>query len=176
MKKFAIAALFLLLLAACQSEVSLEEPPEIIYGQDVCEECGMIINEARYAASYVTTTGEVRRFDDIGGMLAHDHKMQEEVHIYWVHDRNSEAWLNAEKATFILSRGLVTPMGWGVAAFAQAADAEAYVADNEGVVTTFAALQEEIKSGALDPAAFSDHDHDHEDEMEHEEADHAENE
>ena len=171
MKKIIAFTIFLFLLTACQNEVSLEEPPEIIYGQDVCDECSMIINEARYAASYVTTSGDVRRFDDIGGMLAHDHKMQEDVHIYWVHDLNSEAWLNAEKATFVLSRGLVTPMGWGVAAFTNMADAETYVSKNEGVITTFAALQDEIKTGVLDPAAFSDHEH----EMDHEEADHTDN-
>ena len=53
----------------------------------------MIINEARFAASYVTVAGEVRRFDDIGNMLLYDYKHQEEVHVYWVHDFNTEEWM-----------------------------------------------------------------------------------
>ncbi len=159
MKKFVMITIILLSLAACRQSVDLEAPPEILYGEDVCTECSMIINEARFAASYVTTSGDVRRFDDIGGMLVHDQKMQEAVHIYWVHDLNTEEWINANSATFVLSRNLNTPMGWGVAAFADSADAAAYVAANEGVSTTYAALQEEIKTGALDPTAFADHEH-----------------
>jgi copper chaperone NosL len=50
----------LIFLAACNSGPELDEPPEIRYGEDTCSRCLMIINEARYAASYVTGTGEVR--------------------------------------------------------------------------------------------------------------------
>ncbi len=170
MKKIAVFALLVILLAACREEKTLEEPPEILYGQDICDECGMIINEARFAASYMTNTGKERRFDDIGGMLAYAEANQEDVYLYWVHDLNSEAWVNAHQAVFVLDQDLATPMGWGLAAFANAADAEAFVAANGGLITTFAALQEEIKTGALDPAAFSDHGH--EGEKDHESAEH----
>lgn len=162
MKRIALLAILLMLAVACQPETNLEDPPEIIYGQDVCDECSMIINEARFAASYVTKTGEVRRFDDIGGMLAYDEANQEDVHIYWVHDLSTEDWLKAGEATFVLSDDLVTPMGWGLAAFANSADAEAYVTDNGGVVTSFAELQEQIKQGALDPELFGSHEHEDE--------------
>jgi copper chaperone NosL len=57
------------LLVACGSEVDFDDPPDIVYGEDVCERCSMIINEARYAAAYVTEDGEAHRFDDIGGMV-----------------------------------------------------------------------------------------------------------
>jgi copper chaperone NosL len=155
----------LLLLMACQPSVDLDEPPQIIYGQDVCDQCGMIINEQRFAASYVTVTGDVRRFDDIGGMLTYDHEANEEVHIYWVHDFNNEEWIDAGQAMFVLNRGLVTPMGWGVAAFSDMDGAEAYVAEHGGTIATFAELQEEINTGSLDPEAFVDEDHEHDPEM-----------
>ena len=45
------------------------EPPEIRYGEDICEVCGMIISEARFAAACVTTDGEGHPFDGIGEML-----------------------------------------------------------------------------------------------------------
>lgn len=153
--------ILLLLLVGCQKEANLTEPPEIIYGQDVCAECSMIINEARFAASYVTTAGDVRLFDDIGGMLAHDAKMGEAVHIYWVHDYETEAWLNAAKATFVLDRGTNTPMGWGVIAFANETAAEAHATKYNGVVTSLAALQKEIQTGRLDPESLAEHTHDH---------------
>jgi copper chaperone NosL len=155
-----------LLLAACGSALNLAEPPEIVYGQDVCDECGMIINEARFAASYVTTTGEVRRFDDIGNMLLYVHKHREAVHVYWVHDFNSEEWINAEKATLVLNPDLVTPMAWSLAAFATEADAEAYVTRFGGTISNFAELQHEVAIGAIEPALLRSHVHAHNDSLE----------
>lgn len=167
LKKSVVLLLALLLLASCKQEVDLDAPPEIIYGQDVCQACGMIINEARHAASYVTTDGDVYRFDDIGGMLLYDMKTNDDVHIYWAHDFNTEEWINAEEATFVLDNNLTTPMGWGVAAFGAMADAEAYTAEHGGVIATYAALQEEIKTGMLDPTLLEMHDHEEMD-MDHE--------
>lgn len=164
-----ILILALLLLASCKQEADLDALPNIMYGQDVCDECGMIISETRHAASYTAVSGEVRRFDDIGGMLLYDQKVNEDVHIYWVHDFNTEEWVNAAEATFVLDDTLVTPMGWGVAAFSTTADAEAYAAEHDGTVATYAALQEEIKTGALDSTSLGTHDHD---DMEHSDTDH----
>jgi copper chaperone NosL len=156
-----IIGLLLLILTACGAETDLDAPPEILYGQDPCDQCSMIINEARFATSYVTTSGEVRRFDDLGGMLVYDQQHQEKVHIYWVHDFNNEEWLNAANASIVHSPELTTPMAWGLAAFANQADAEQFAADNGGTITTLAALQQEIASGALDPATLSSHIHTH---------------
>ena len=43
-------------LVACGGggEDFANDPPEIIFGQDVCSECNMIINEANFAAAYWT--------------------------------------------------------------------------------------------------------------------------
>ena len=154
-----VIGLFLLILTACGADMDLNAPPEILYGQDPCDQCSMIINEPRFAASYVTTNGDIRRFDDMGGMLVYDQQHQEKVHIYWVHDCNSEEWLNAADASIVYSPELVTPMAWGLTAFANQAEAEQFAADNNGTVTTLAALQAEIAAGAVDPAALSSHLH-----------------
>ena len=57
---FLLALLVGLFLAACGSGTDLEEPPDIRYGEDVCQRCAMIINEARYAATYVTPDGQTK--------------------------------------------------------------------------------------------------------------------
>lgn len=142
-------------LAACGSDVNLEEPPEIRYGEDVCEQCGMIISEARYAASYVTTDGYVRLFDDMGGMLIYDLNNQEEVHVYWAHDLNTEEWIKADEAIYVLNDDLTTPMGWGLAAFANTADAEQFMTENGGALTTWGDLHEGIIAGNLKPDDLS---------------------
>jgi hypothetical protein len=53
-------------------------------------------------------------------------------------------------------------MGWGIVAFSSESAAEAYVAAHDGVLTTYTKLQEEIKTGQLDPTQFGDQDHEHE--------------
>ncbi len=150
-----------LLLIGCGQSVDLDEPPEILYGQDVCDECSMIINEDRFATSYVTESGEIRRFDDAGGMLFYDQKHQEDVRIYWVHDFETKEWIDAEKAVFVLDDDLFTPMGWGLAPFATQKQAEKYISENGGVIADFATLQREIADGNLDPTTLSTSQHDH---------------
>jgi len=141
-ESFILTALVLLLLAGCGQTENTEEPPKIVYGQDVCDRCGMIINEENFAAAYWTTGGEARRFDDIGGMMAYLVEEAEDVASYWVHDYASGEWIRAEESTFVLDRNLQTPMGFGIAAFADPAQAQALATGQEGAeVVSFAELQ-----------------------------------
>ena len=70
MKKYGFLLLLLIvsLLLGCVSNLDPSEPPEVHYGEDVCDACNMIISEPRFAAAYYTEDGAVRRFDDIGDM------------------------------------------------------------------------------------------------------------
>lgn len=148
---------FILLLAACGQATDLDAPPQLILGQDVCDECSMIINEARFAASYVTTEGEVRRFDDIGDMLVYDLKNNEEVHRYWVHDYHTEEWVDAAEATFVMSSDLTTPMAWGLAAFANSSEAEAFAGQVGGAMSTLDKLLEAVAAGELNAEPMGGH-------------------
>ncbi len=136
-----LLALTLVFLAACGQSVNTDEPPEIVYGQDTCDRCNMIISEERFAAAYWTADGEARRFDDIGGMLAFVTEKREEAASYWVHDFNSVVWIRAEEASYVLDGDLMTPMGFGVAAFADAEMAQMMADGRENVmVRTFTEL------------------------------------
>ena len=119
-------------------------PPEIRYGEDVCVECNMIISEPRFAAGLVVGAAEGSQglaFDDIGDMLAYTRKhSDQEVLRRYVHDYETEAWLPAEGATFVRSDEILTPMGHGLAAFADSARAAAVAAENGGQVLTYAEL------------------------------------
>jgi copper chaperone NosL len=130
------------LLSSCSSAPDFSQPPEIRYGEDTCERCYMIINEARYAAAYVTSDGESRLFDDIGGMIAHFEDTGEEVTVFWVHDVETEAWLRADQAYFVKSDHL-TPMGYGIVALAGESRAKSWAADQEAVVVSFSTLLSE---------------------------------
>ena len=156
---FLLAALFVILLASCQSSDDTLSPPQIRYGEDVCDHCNMIINEPRFAAAYLTAENESRRFDDIGEMLLSAHQRDDNVRAFWVHDFQSEEWVDAAEAHYVHNPDLMTPMGWGLAAFAAAGDAQDYSAANDLAVLTFTKLQEQIQHGDLAPQGMARHDH-----------------
>lgn len=136
------------IVAACGgSEAS--GPPEISYGRDVCDECHMIISEARFAASY-RLDGETRKFDDIGDMVVYGLRNEElDDASAWVHDYDTEEWVEAVRATFVRARGLETPMAWGVVAYAEEADAEAFAADVGGEVMGWSELVRGVEDGSI---------------------------
>jgi copper chaperone NosL len=152
-------ALLFTALTACQSSVDLEQPPDIRYGEDVCDLCGMIISEARFAAGYITAEGETRRFDDIGNMVAYHLEMGEDVAVFWVHDYETAVWLRADEATLAYVEGLITPMGSGLVAFADPDAAAAEVAGG-GELMDFDTLLAEAKSGNVANNWFQKH-HNH---------------
>jgi len=160
MAKFLVPVFLLMLLATgCTGGASIDEPPEIIYGEDECERCRMIINDERYAAAYMTEDGDVRRFDDIGGMFLHHVEMGEAVHLFWVHDVDSKVWVKADEAYFVKSSTLETPMGFGIAALNSQEEAEAMAADLDGKVVSFSWLMDEAVAGNLMPAHAQGHGH-----------------
>jgi copper chaperone NosL len=153
--------LFFTALTACQSAVDLEQPPDIRYGEDVCDLCGMIISEARFAAGYITADGETRRFDDIGNMVAYHLETGEDVAVFWVHDYETAEWLRADEATLAYVADLITPMGSGLVAFADP-DAAAQAIAGGGDLMDFPTLLAEAKSGNVANSWFhKHHDQDH---------------
>ena len=134
------------LLSACGSAVQYDQPPEMRYGEDVCDQCNMIISEARYAAAYYTQSGEVRRFDGVGELSRYLLKHQEETASIWVHDYETEAWLAAEQAYYVIGPELQTPMGDGAVALGERERANALAAQVGGEVMDFAGVMEHFKN------------------------------
>ena len=89
----------------------------------------MLISEPIYAASYHAPGSNGRVFDDIACMLegmrhdAIDPKPGTGVRV-WFHDANDGTWIDGDVAVFVASSSIRTPMGGGIIAFRDAADAE----------------------------------------------------
>ena len=150
-----LSLLVIFTLSACQSQADLSQPPDIRYGEDICEECNMIISEPRFAAAYYTVGEDARRFDDFGGMAIYHAEHQEHVAQFWVHDYLTEAWIIADKAYFVMSDNLQTPMGHGVVAFTDQAQAENLVSEVGGMLMTFTDVMESLE-GESDSHSHSD--------------------
>jgi copper chaperone NosL len=135
-----------LLLAACQATANSEpQPPEIIYGQDLCDACGMLIDQPQFAAATLALDGATYKFESISDMVAfHAEHPQAQVRAWFVHDYDSESWTRAETAFFVHSASLIGPMGHGIAAFANETGAQALAADLGASVTSFDVLRAEL--------------------------------
>jgi len=97
--------------------------PEITYGRDRCEQCGMIIGDRRFAAA--TRRGStVHRFDDIGCLIRRSADAVASSHAQgFVHDAGTEAWIDAPRAWYVRSPAIRTPMNYNIAAYADKAEA-----------------------------------------------------
>ena len=143
----------LLALSACSARPVEPAAPEIHYGEDICSNCGMIINEPRFASAYAVRQAEgayeTLVFDDTGEMLKHIRENQALMGVgWWVHDYASEEWIDAPTAWYVVSPDIKSPMGYGVAAFAAQEAAAALAAETGGKVLDWdAARAEHIMTG-----------------------------
>jgi copper chaperone NosL len=122
------AAAMLLVVGACAARAP-SGPPEIRLGVDACEGCRMTISDARYAAAVAgELDGEPRvfAFDDIGCLARWEARTSAFAPRHrWVHDHSTGGWIDASVAVFGRSTAWATPMGSGLAAFAEVRDAGA---------------------------------------------------
>jgi copper chaperone NosL len=110
-----------LLAAACGGR--LDGAPEIVVDRSACSHCGMLVSEPVYAAAYQVTGAEPRVFDDLGCLRDAARAERRDFRV-WVHDATSGAWMDGRSATFMWSPQIRTPMGGGVLAYRDPADAE----------------------------------------------------
>ena len=117
----AVAAPALWALVTRQGDES--GPPEVAYGRDRCEQCGMIIGDRRFAAA-ARGGSTVHRFDDIGCLIRHSGDAAASGRATgFVHDTDTEAWIDAPRAWYVRSPAIRTPMNYGVAAYGDTAAA-----------------------------------------------------
>lgn len=155
--------LFILFASGCAQGTGELRPPEIHYGEDLCAECNMIISDPRFAAAYAheISTGRYEQFafDDIGNMLLHASKHPEyKIAGWYVHDYQTEEWIDATHAHYVVSDAIATPMGYGIAAFASEQNAQTLAAETGGELFTWDALRARAQKA---PVPMHQHSPDH---------------
>ena len=146
-----ICLLFLALIgAACSADNGGLRPPELMVGSDVCEECGMVVSDARYAAATLVESGHTHKFDDLAEMFLFQGKHPEDVVRAWfVHDYEAETWIRGETAFYVMSEAIHSPMGYGVVAFETRAAADTFAAElADAQIFTFNELNAWMKTRA----------------------------
>ena len=141
MRRRSAGALFFvvgLLTAGCTTH-RVDQPPQIRYGEEPCAFCGMLISEERFATA-MAAAGQAQVFDDLGCLLRARARDSGTATRIWVHDETSGQWLEAQRAWFVRSREVPTPMGGGLVAFSTKNAAEQFAREVHGTVVRFAEL------------------------------------
>lgn len=138
--------LFLLFIfVGCGSSGGDLRPPELMLGSDTCEECGMLVSDAKYAAATLTEDGHSHKFDDLAEMFVFQAKHADEtVQAWFVHDYDTEIWIRGEQAFYVQSPQIQSPMNYGVVAFEIYDVAQAFAKQVGGQVFTFEEFRSEI--------------------------------
>jgi len=126
------------LLTSCNTQ-----PEPINYGKDACHFCKMTIVSKTHAAQAVSTKGKQFKYDAIECMvndLNMDNKAEMST-LLVANYLNAGEMLLAEKATYIISPNIPSPMGGNLSATANNADAEKLKAQNGGELYNWNALK-----------------------------------
>lgn len=122
----ALIAMAVSFLAACHSRPP--GPPEIAVDRTACSHCGMFVSEPIYAAAYHVEGSEPKVFDDIAclreGMRRDSLSAGASGVRMWFQDGNGGGWIESGDPVLVSSPMFRTPMGGGIIAFRDAADAE----------------------------------------------------
>ena len=134
MKRMIVVMVVALAAAAC-STAEATGPPEINYGRDICIECGMVIDEARFAAAYRLADGSENVFDDVGGLIIHGRETGDlAAASVWVHDFETEEWVEARDAFYVPTIAVASPMAHGILSFSDEERAMRFAEDLGGEV------------------------------------------
>ena len=114
--KLSVAAVFLtFMISSCSTA-----PQPIRIGQDNCDHCKMTISDNRFGAEIITKKGKIYKFDDEHCMTAFlkscTRANQQIAGIYFTDFNVPHGLIPAEKAFFLQSPDLKTPMNGNVAA------------------------------------------------------------
>ncbi|MGB4399776.1 MAG: nitrous oxide reductase accessory protein NosL [Daejeonella sp.] len=136
----AVAVGLILILTSCSTE-----PQALVLGKDNCEFCKMTISDARFGAEIITKKSKVYKFDDSHCIKAflNEKKVEKEdiAKVYFVDFNKPHPLVEADKAFFLQSPALKSPMNGNIAAFTSKDTLEKAVLSFYGNTTTWEEMQ-----------------------------------
>ena len=138
--------LFLVFLSPLFFSCRGEGPIPIRLGEDACEYCKMVIADERFAAEVITKKGKVYKFDAIECMVGYYNENEENIKkAYVINFLNPKEFLEAEKAVYIRSPDIRSPMGMNLSAYKSKKEAEDKLKDKQGEILNWTELRELIR-------------------------------
>lgn len=133
MKKYLII-LLVGLISSCKP--SLEA---INFHEDECAYCKMIISDPKFAAELVSKTGKVFKYDSAECLIKElKGAPTEKYTIMAVSDYNrDQVFIDADKAIFLISEGVPSPMGANLSSYSDRQSAETVRQAKGGEIYSF---------------------------------------
>src|SRR5688572_1538570 len=136
---------FALLLSSCEAK---KQP--IAYGNVNCQHCQMTVSDKRYGSELVLKTGKALFFDSAECLiqyLVENADAKEKAQMFLVTDfRKPEDLIDADKAIFLQSKNLPSPMGMFLTAFNNRAAATEMQEENGGRILTWNEAVKAVKN------------------------------
>lgn len=141
MKKLIYLSVLVMAAAACTPAAK-----PIEYGADACYYCKMTIVDRQHAAEAVSAKGKVFKFDAIECLVPYLALEGEDNYpVLVVNDYLKPGeWIDARSATYLLSKGLPSPMGAFLTGFADRAAAEPVQQEKGGELYDWEAMKRVI--------------------------------
>ncbi len=135
--------ILLLIFSSCNVS-----PKPIEYGSDGCHFCKMTIVDKVHAAEFVTKKGKVYKFDATECMVNYfDEFDTSEIELYLTnYFSKPEAFTDATKATFLISKNIPSPMGAFLTAFENKSEAEKVQTEKGGKLYSWPELLAHLKA------------------------------
>lgn len=102
-------------LSSCNASTS-----PIVLGKDNCSYCKMPFGNARFGAELISSKGKIYKFDDahcLKSFMSESGKPTNNAKIYFVDFSGNHSFIEAQKALYLKSEALRTPMNGNIAAF-----------------------------------------------------------
>lgn len=115
----ATSCLMMFTLASCNTE-----PTPLKIGVDHCDFCKMTISDNKFGAELITKKGKVFKFDDSHCVMSYLSLLEKSSSaddvgaIYFTNYSGDHELINIDKAVFLQSEALKSPMGGNIVAFA----------------------------------------------------------
>ncbi len=139
--KLFIGIIVLLLTISCKVT-----PEAIEYGKDQCSFCKMNIVDQTHSAQFVTAKGKQFKFDAIECMVNYlGENNEEKIAISLVADyANPGEMTEAEKATYLITPAIKSPMGANLSAFSAKNTADEFQQNHSGEIFTWELLKQKL--------------------------------
>lgn len=139
--KLFIGTTVLLLIISCKAE-----PEAIEFGKDQCSFCKMNIVDKTHAAQFVTTKGKQFKFDAIECMVNYiGQNSEEKIALLLVADYAKPGEMTeAEKATYLITPAIKSPMGANLSAFSAKNTAEEVQQKNQGEIYSWETVKQKL--------------------------------
>jgi copper chaperone NosL len=138
-----ILSLTLIFISSCQNG-----PQPINFGTDLCAMCRMKIMDNKFGAEVVTKRGKTFKFDSDECLMGYINtgtlKAEQKGQLLVIDYMNPENFIDAEKAFYLHSEKVPSPMGAYISAFKTMEEAQKINLNNGnlGVIVGWDAIQE----------------------------------